>query len=132
MRKCPKCGSEEEEKNTVCSSCGLNLALLYMSYPKLAALIILGFRMVQAMEVSLYTPGFKSKIGFLGLSCLLGGTAYGLASHKEWGRWLALGTALPALAISFKALLGSQATGQTYRLFAESLYLLGFLLFTKD
>ena len=132
MRHCPKCGKTSPDESASCVACGLNLDVLYLPYPLLALLVILGFRMVQAAEAVLLTPGFGPKVILLALCCLLGTLAFALAQRRFWGSYLAYVIASIAGLYALRELLQNGQDPQSFRLLGESLYLLGYLIFTEQ
>ena len=132
MRHCPKCGKTSPDDSANCVACGLNLEVLYLPYPLLALLVILGFRMVQAMEAALLTPGFGPKVVLLAACCLLGTLAFALAQRRFWASYLAYVIAIIAGLFALRAFLQNGQDHQSFRLLGESLYMLGYLIFSKQ
>jgi len=126
-RVCPACGTVADGEASSCRQCGVDLDMLYLPYPLLASAVVVAIRMVEAAERSLVAANWSWRAALLGLTVALGATLYGLALRRPWGRWLALGAAVPAVVAGLVGLTAGQHDGQTWRLVVEGGLLAGYL-----
>jgi len=102
-------------------------ALASVPYPVLALLVILGFRMVEALEALQRFSGSFAFVRSLVAAVAVGVLLMGLWMRRRWARWYGIGVSVAGVAWAVVMLVRHGSNPVHLRLFVESLFLGGYL-----